>query len=113
MVQMADVVDMPYRLWGGDEDVTTGLKCLFTPQCRHCHVSMEFWAGKPLNFEINDGTGERNSYALDVTMWCPECGYLDLFGVPISKEHYEFIQKRLKFLPQKHMASREVLEARE
>ena len=105
--------DMPYRLWAGDEDVTTGLKCLFTPQCRFCNTGMEFWEAVPQNFEINDGTGEKNSHALDVTTWCPKCGHMNLFGVAVSKEHYEFIQRRINFLPKKyvHVSKKEILEA--
>lgn len=93
--------DNGYRLWAGDENVTTGLVCKFTPKCEFCDVAMEFWSAKPAKFAINDGTNEKNSHALDVIMWCPECGYISLFGVAISKEHYDFIQRRIKFLPHK------------
>ena len=91
----------PYRLWAGDEDVTTGLQCLFTPKCIHCDVAMEFWSAKMAKFAINDGTDEKNSHACDILMWCPQCGYINLFGVAVSKEHYEFVQRRLKYLPHK------------
>jgi len=97
--------DNPYRLWVGDESVTTGLKCLFTPTCALCETSMEFANAKPQNFAINDGTGKKNAHALDVLMWCPECGCIEIFGVAVSKEHYDFIQRRLKFLPQKPIVS--------
>jgi hypothetical protein len=105
--------DMPYRLWGGDEEVTTGLKCLFTPQCKFCHVGMEYWQSVPQRFSINDGTGETNSHALDVLMWCPKCGHLNLFGVAVSKEHYEFIQRRVNFLPKRsfHVSKKDIIEA--
>ena len=95
--------DNPYRLWVGDESSTTGLRCLFTPQCRFCNVGMEFWNAIPRNFAINDGTGKKNAHAVDILTWCPECGSIDLFGVAVSKEHYEFIQRRLRFLPKKYI----------
>lgn len=95
------LADKPYRLWGGDESVTTGLVCLFVPKCMHCGTNMEYWSSELRKFEINDDTDKKNSHALDIVMWCPECGHINLFGVAISKEHYEFIQRRLKFLPHK------------
>jgi len=99
------LADKPYRLWAGDEDATFGLMCLFTPQCRFCDVGMEFWLATPQKFAINDGTDKKNSHAVDIMMWCPECGHINLFGVAVSKEHYEFIQRRLKFLPHKKVSS--------
>ena len=93
--------DMPYRLWAGDDGITTGLKCLFTPQCKFCDVGMQFWSVTPQKFAINDGTKEKKSHAMDIVIWCPECGYINIFGVAVSKEHYEFIQRRLRFLPHK------------
>lgn len=94
-------IGTPYRLWAGDETVTTGLVCLFQPKCQFCETNMQVWTIKPQNFEINDGTGHKNAHAMDIEMWCPTCGYTEMFGVPISKEHYEFVQRRLKFLPNK------------
>ena len=95
--------DNPYRLWVGDESSTTGLRCLFTPQCRFCNVGMEFWNAVPQRFAINDGTGKKNAHAVDILTRCPKCGNTDLFGVAISKEHYEHIQRRLKFLPKTYV----------
>ena len=93
--------DMPYRLWAGDDKITTGLKCLFTPQCAFCDIGMQFWSVTPQKFSINDGTKEKKSHAMDIVLWCPECGHINLFGVAVSGDHYEYIQRRLKFLPHK------------
>lgn len=90
---MADLSDKPYRLWGGDKDVVTGLVCLFTPVCEECGAKMEFFCAKPIRFSINDGDDVPRSHACDVEMWCPRCCSWEQFGVAISKEHYEDLSK--------------------
>jgi poly(3-hydroxyalkanoate) synthetase len=50
---------------------------------------------KLLNFSILD-SGEKNSYAIDVTTICHECGYHDIFGVAVSKEHGLDARERAK-----------------
>ena len=57
---------------------------------------MVFYNAKPMNFPINDGTEERNAYATDVEVLCPECGCWSTFGVAISKEHFERTIKNIE-----------------
>jgi len=91
----------PYRLWAGDTSTISGLMCLFQPICEFDGAKMELGMYKPLEFGINDGSKKKNAHAVDVVMICPECGFKDVFGVAVSKAHYDSIQKYIKFHPKK------------
>ena len=82
--------------WIEDEECLTGLTCNFIPRCLYCNAPMGFYNAKPMNFPINDGTDERNAYATDVEVLCPECGCWSTFGVAISKEHFERTMKNIE-----------------
>lgn len=86
------MTDKPYRLWAGDEDNEAfGLQCLFTPKCPYCDATYGFWNAKPHRFSINDGDDIKRSHALDIEFLCPKCGHWAMFGVAISKEHFDNI----------------------
>jgi hypothetical protein len=93
--------DKTYRLWAGDDESCVGLRCLFIPKCEFCGTSMIVWCCKPIKFKINDGGDTPNSHAVDVEMWCPECGYWEAFGVAVSKEHYEDVSGFIREHPKK------------
>lgn len=74
-------------VWEEDELSYSGLKCNFHPHCIWCDIPMKLFDIKLLHFPTNDGTPNWNSNAIDVVMYCPECGYIDVFGVAISAKH--------------------------
>jgi len=78
------------RLWKEDFTAETGLECLFTPQCKHCHIDGEFYMAKAHKFPLHDGFGHH----IDVEMRCPQCGYWWPYGVAISEKHYEWFTER-------------------
>ena len=95
------MTETPYRLWEEDEKYFLGFKSLFTPKCMICGTNMTLWKVYAQNFAINDGTDEKNSHALDIVLWCPECALTNIFGLAFSKEQYELIAERLKDLDSK------------
>ena len=50
---------------------------------------------KLLRFSTDDGTPDENSNAIDVVMYCPECGYAHVFGVAISARHWKEMRDKL------------------
>ena len=90
--------DKPYRLWENDEKYVFGFRCLYTPKCKLCDSDLILWSASPQKFSINDGNDEKNSHSLDVVLWCPECGFTNLFGLAFSEEHYELVGNRIKEL---------------
>jgi hypothetical protein len=95
--------DKPYRLWAGDEsNKVIGLQCLFWPKCEYCGTKMSFWCAKPHRFSINDGDDHPRSYAVDIELYCPACGFWEAFGVAISSDHYDYITKWGNKQPNRH-----------
>ena len=87
--------DKPYRLWENDEKYVFGFRCSYTPKCKLCDSDLILWSASSQNFSINDGNDEKNSHSLDVVLWCPECGFTNLFGLAVSKEKYDLIKERI------------------
>ena len=98
------------EIWTVTEDSVTGLECSGTPDCWYCKVPMKFYCAKPMNFPINDDSGRKNAYAIDVEVICPKCGYWDTFGVPISKEHYVKLFRELVEMTGGRVIERAALE---
>jgi len=91
----------PYRLWGEDGTTISGLACLFQLLCKFDGTPMALGLYKPTKFAINDGTNEKNSHAIDVTLICPKCGFKEMYGVAISKKHYDDLQEWIAGSPKK------------
>ena len=80
----------------GDFDSRMGITGTFRNECsfhpgvgmivKHCNV-------QAFSLRQDDNWDSR---AVDVVFTCPECGYIDVFGVAISLEHYDKIQARLE-----------------
>ncbi len=65
-----------------------GMTAKFVPTCPfHTNIGMILKNCKALHFSLR-GDDDWDSHALDVVMTCPECGYIDLFGVAISEEYH-------------------------
>jgi len=84
-------------IWFEDDKSESGLGCNHIPQCIFCQqnpkaksADMDIYDIKLLNFSL-DRLGkkhrEKNSYAIDVVMYCPRCGWQKTYGVAVSKEH--------------------------
>lgn len=74
------------RLWREDFTTETGLQGLFVPKCKHCDVMGDFYMAKCHKFPLHDGFAHH----IDIEMRCSDCGYWWVYGVAISKEHYEW-----------------------
>lgn len=74
-------------VWEEDKSSYSGLKCNFRPHCIWCDIPMELFDIKLLHFSTADGTLDKNSNAIDVVLYCPGCGWTDVFGVAVSAEH--------------------------
>jgi len=82
-------------VWEEDSTTFSGLKCNFHPSCPWCKLPMELFDIKLLNFSTDDGTPDKNSNAIDVVMYCSECGYIDIFGVAINAKHGKEMKNKL------------------
>lgn len=82
-------------VWEEDKLSYSGLKCNFRPRCIWCDVPMELFDIKLLRFSTDDGTSDENSNAIDVVLYCFECGYSDIFGVAISPEHGKKMKNKI------------------
>jgi len=88
---------MPH--WKIDEDngSFSGLEADFKPVCKHCKTEMSAVALKLFCFPLNEPDwwekGIKNGHAIDVEVWCPNCGYWEPFGVACPKDHWEKIHQ--------------------
>jgi len=89
--------------WQEDPTAKFGLRCTFHPKCPFCKTPLRVLTTNLLDFKL-DEEQEINSHALDVDFMCPACGYLDIFGVAISEEHWGRILKLLADLMEKEEA---------
>lgn len=75
-----------------------GLEADFAPTCPYCGGYLEAVAVKLLNFQLNEPAwwerGEKRAHAIDVECWCPECGYWEPYGVAVSEDHWNAVQKK-------------------
>lgn len=79
----------------GDWDSVVGLTADFIPMCPfHTKTQMFVNDCKALNFSLRHDKN-YDSCAVDVVMACPTCGYIDIYGVAISREHRLAIRDKL------------------
>lgn len=77
------------------EDIT--VTCHQTPTCHYCalpenggeRINMHGWSMRLQNFEVRPNSGVKDAHALDTTVWCPNCGSCEVFGVAITKDEYD------------------------
>ena len=83
-------------VWEEDSTTYSGLKCSFHPHCIWCKSPMELFDIKLLNFSLDTTIStEKKSNAIDVVMFCLECGYADTFGVAVSAEHGQGMREKI------------------
>ena len=89
-------------VWEEDASVFSGLRANFEPICLyHPKKPLEMFVfdTKLLNFKLHsDRPEEPWSFATDVVLQCPYCGYQDVYGVAISPKHHDRMWKKIEFL---------------
>ena len=76
--------------WKTCDDTTLGLEADFEPECVFCGAEMVTLTTMVLGFSLDlKKLDDINSHAVDVTVVCPGCGWSEVFGVAIDKEHCE------------------------
>ena len=89
-------------VWTETEDTYSGLEANFTPTC-FWHPDnptvMELFDIKNLNFKLHDDNPDEPwSFATDVVVKCPYCGFHDTYGVAMSREHHDRMWKKNEWL---------------
>jgi len=74
-------------LWEYDPIAKMGLRCKIHPKCFFCGSKFDLFSTKLIDFPLNSGSSR--GHAIDVVFMCPQCGYLDVFGVAIDKGHFD------------------------
>ena len=94
------MTQLDHRPWSQDfgEDCLMGLKSDHEFSCLFCGTKMVIHNAKLMAFSLTDSE-EKDSKAIDVVLTCMGCGYVDIYGVAISEEHWAKTEK--KFI--KHM----------
>ena len=79
-------------VWTETVDTYSGLEANFLPTCFwHPDIPtvLELSNIKHLNFKLHeDNPDEPWSFATDVVLNCPHCGFEDVYGVAMSPEHH-------------------------
>lgn len=95
--------------WEEDPTAFSGLQCNFELLCPFGHGHMDLFDVKFLNFDVGNPDkvhedkdnflihpSKTLSHAVDVAMFCMDCGYHDIFGVAIDYNHSLRNYKNLK-----------------
>lgn len=90
--------------WHDDPTCLLGLHCDFHPKCKFCGTKLKLFSTNLLEFALDKSKQDEKSHALDVNFMCPSCGYIDIFGVAISEEHWGKILKILADMTKNHEA---------
>jgi len=89
-------------VWTETTETYSGLEGNFTPTCLfHPEVPtvMELFDIKHLNFKLHpDKEDEPWSFATDVVLRCPYCGFDDVYGVAMSPDHHKKMVKKNEWL---------------
>ena len=98
----------------GDWDSDLGVTCNFDPVCpfhEKKKTSMVVNNCKLLNFSLREDE-DWDSHALDVVFECPYCGYKDIFGVAISREHHQKVVAYVNDQREKGIGEHEIFQAK-
>ncbi len=87
-------------VWEEDNSAYVGLRCNRIPYCPICFMNgkknvMELWDAKLLHFSLSNQDTKTDSNAIDVVTYCRYCGYQDIYGVAVRKEHREKIKSKV------------------
>ena len=79
--------------WKTCDDTILGLEADFEPECVFCSAKMEDLSSLVSNFATDSKhLDDYCGYAVDVLVVCPSCGWVEMFGVAIDKEHHKRLQ---------------------
>ena len=85
------------QYWDEDKDpeITMGLRCNFPITCpfHGGKTIMGIHDAKVFKFFLDKEQLRPESHAIDVVMVCPECGYIEIYGVAVTDDHYWRVQK--------------------
>jgi hypothetical protein len=81
--------------WHETKEALLGIGCEFQPICPHCFNPLRLYKSKVLRFYLDAKKGKRG-HAIDVETICNKCRHWEVFGVPISKEHYKEVSEAIK-----------------
>ncbi len=87
-------------LWEEDPTAVMGLRCKIHPKCQFCGTPESLFSTKLIDFEL-DYTSKVRGQAIDVMLYCTECGYIDTFGVAIDRKHWEAKRKLIMEMMEK------------
>ena len=81
-----------------NDDSFMDLQCNFDFTCPfHGEGStMVLHDSKLFKFNLDKDKERDLSHAIDVVVRCPDCGYIDIYGVAVSDEHYGRIYERIE-----------------
>lgn len=82
--------------WIRDDRALYGVRANFKPVCPYCKTSLRWLQSKLLSFNPWDKSEDavKDSHAVDTECVCRDCGWWCTFGVAISPEEHDKIQKR-------------------
>ena len=91
-------------LWEEDPTAKMGLRCKIHPRCYFCDTPLQVFTTGLLDFALEREKQDKRSHAIDVDFMCPNCGYLDVFGVAITEAHWGRILQMLAEMTDKKEA---------
>ena len=75
--------------WKTCDDTILGLEADFQPECVFCGAKMEDFTSRILDFPLDlKNVDNVDGHAVDITIVCSGCGWTEVFGVAIDKEHH-------------------------
>lgn len=72
-------------------NITQSITCCI----ENCGGTLVWFGARFLKFplqELKDGKVEYG-HACDISMICPECGFIHMFGCPVSEQHWEHFKR--------------------
>jgi len=100
------------KYWEADTSMGSllGIVSKFVPLCPfHPKIGMYVINCKVFNFSLRNDEN-LDSHAIDVALSCPECGYLEVFGVPITQKHYTKVVDTVREYREKGIGVHETFE---
>jgi len=97
------MTQLDYRPWAEDDDPSCfmGLKTTHQFTCLFCNADMQVHDVKLMEFSLR-GDERKDSHAIDVVLWCSRCGYIDIYGVAVSEEHWARAKSKILELMEKN-----------
>ena len=79
-------------VWSFTDNTPPELTCAFMPDCIFCRGNMVVTNATTYKVQMTgQNDPEPQGRAIDIIMRCPLCGYIEAFGVALSKDESEKI----------------------